>query len=84
VGVQHRLERDAPGGPGIAPEHRDRVFERFYRVDHVQTTGRGAGLGLAIVQWAVEANGGRIELETQVGQGSVFRVVLPTAKGERQ
>ena len=65
-------------GPGIPAAHRHRVFERFYRVDHARSrdTG-GSGLGLAIARWAVEANGGRIELESEEGRGTVFRVVLP-------
>jgi signal transduction histidine kinase len=58
--------------------HRSRVFERFYRVDAGRSREQGgAGLGLSIARWAVEANGGRIELETEDGKGSVFRVVLP-------
>jgi len=65
-------------GPGISPEHRDHVFERFYRVDKARSKKTdGTGLGLAIAKWAVEANGGHIELETEEGAGSVFRVVLP-------
>lgn len=64
-------------GPGIAKEHQARLFERFYRVDHSrsQETG-GTGLGLAIALWAVEANGGRIELESSPGIGSIFRLVF--------
>jgi heavy metal sensor kinase len=67
-------------GPGIAPEHQERVFERFYRVDLARSreTG-GAGLGLSIAQWAVQANGGTIELESQAGAGTCFRVCLPLA-----
>lgn len=67
-------------GPGIAPEHQDRIFERFYRVDVARSreTG-GAGLGLSIAQWAVRANGGTIEVESQVGAGSCFRICLPLA-----
>ena len=65
-------------GPGIAAEHREQVFERFYRVDESRTREHGGtGLGLAIARWAVEIHGGRIELETESGQGSVFRIVLP-------
>jgi heavy metal sensor kinase len=65
-------------GPGIAAKHRERIFERFYRVD----PGRGgesggAGLGLAIALWAVAANGGRVELESEESKGSLFRIVLP-------
>ena len=70
----------ADNGPGIAKEHQARLFERFYRVDRSRShaTG-GTGLGLAIARWAVEANGGRIELDSDVGNGSRFRVVLPLA-----
>jgi heavy metal sensor kinase len=65
-------------GPGIPPEHQERVFDRFYRIDKNRPTeGGGAGLGLAIALWAVEANGGRIELESEEGHGSTFRIVLP-------
>lgn len=65
-------------GPGIAPAHHARLFDRFYRVDpaRAQESG-GTGLGLAIARWAVEANGGRIELDSAPGRGSTFRVVLP-------
>lgn len=65
-------------GPGIAPEHQSKVFDRFYRVDKARSreTG-GAGLGLALAKAAVEMNGGRIELESEPGKGSTFRVVLP-------
>ena len=67
-------------GPGIAPEHRERLFERFYRVDKSRSREMGGtGLGLALVKWAAEAHGGRIELETEVGRGSTFRILLPAA-----
>ena len=66
-------------GPGIGPEHRDRVFERFYRVDKARSRERGGtGLGLALAQWAIEAHRGRIELESELGRGSMFRLVLPS------
>jgi heavy metal sensor kinase len=65
-------------GPGIATEHRDRIFDRFYRVDASRSReDGGVGLGLAIARWAIEANGGRIELASDVGRGSVFRIFLP-------
>jgi heavy metal sensor kinase len=65
-------------GPGIPVAHRERIFERFYRVDDARSREIGGiGLGLAITRWAVEANGGRIELETEEGRGSLFRIVLP-------
>jgi heavy metal sensor kinase len=65
-------------GPGIPAEHRERIFDRFYRVekDRPREDG-GAGLGLAIARWAVEANGGRLELESRENAGSTFRIVLP-------
>ncbi len=65
-------------GPGIPIEHADRIFDRFYRVDQSRSgQAGGAGLGLAIAKWAVEANGGRIELENREAGGSTFRLVLP-------
>jgi heavy metal sensor kinase len=65
-------------GPGIPAEQRAKVFDRFYRVgkDRSQNEG-GVGLGLAIAKWAVEINGGRIQLESEEGKGSTFRIVLP-------
>jgi heavy metal sensor kinase len=64
-------------GPGIPAEHREHVFDRFYRVDDGRSRDMGGtGLGLAIAKWAVEANGGQIALES-AGTGSVFRIVLP-------
>jgi heavy metal sensor kinase len=68
-------------GPGIAPEHRGRVFDRFYRVDEGRSReAGGAGLGLAIAKWGAEAHGGRIELECPAGGGCIFRLVLPVTK----
>jgi heavy metal sensor kinase len=65
-------------GPGIPEQHQPHVFDRFYRVDPSRARASGGlGLGLAIARWAVESQGGRIELESRVGQGSTFRVVLP-------
>jgi heavy metal sensor kinase len=65
-------------GPGIAAEHQAKIFDRFYRVDKDRSRDAGGtGLGLAIAKWAVEANGGRLELENRAPQGSTFRIVLP-------
>jgi heavy metal sensor kinase len=67
-------------GPGIAPEHQPRIFERFYRVDKARSRSEGGhGLGLAIAKWSVEQQVGRIELESEPGKGSIFRIVLPSA-----
>jgi len=64
----------------IAPEHQQKVFQRFYRVDDARSRAEGGvGLGLAIVKWAVERTGGTVELESEVGRGSIFRVRLPAA-----
>ncbi len=68
----------ADEGPGIAPEHQHKIFQRFYRVDEARSRAEGGvGLGLAIVKWAVERTGGKVELESEVGRGSVFRLRLP-------
>ncbi len=68
-------------GPGIAPEHQPRVFERFYRVDRGRSreTG-GTGLGLALVRHVVERAGGSVELQSVPGEGSTFTLVLPRAR----
>jgi len=67
----------ADEGSGIPPEHRDRIFDRFYRIDEGRAREMGGtGLGLAIAKWAVEANGGQIALEP-TSKGSVFRISLP-------
>ena len=65
-------------GVGIAPEHHAKIFERFYRTDpaRARATG-GAGLGLSIARWAVQAHAGRIELTSAPGHGSTFSIVLP-------
>ncbi len=70
-------------GPGIAPEHQARIFDRFYRVDKVRSRENGgSGLGLAIAQWAVEKHGGRIDLTSMPNQGSTFRISLPVQNQE--
>jgi signal transduction histidine kinase len=65
-------------GPGIPPEHRSHIFERFYRVDRARTRVEGGtGLGLSIAQWAVIAHKGSIDVQSVMGQGSIFRIRLP-------
>jgi two-component system phosphate regulon sensor histidine kinase PhoR len=65
-------------GIGIAPENQERVFERFFRVDKSRSRDQGGtGLGLAIVKHGAQSLGGSIELKSQIGKGSTFRLVLP-------
>jgi len=85
-----RLDRDpalrAPGarvqvidkGPGIDPTHLPRLTERFYRADsHRSRALGGTGLGLAIVKHIINRHRGRLRVESELGQGSVFTVILP-------
>jgi signal transduction histidine kinase len=70
----------ADTGPGIAPEHLPRLFERFYRVDSARSRDEGGtGIGLAIARSVVEAHGGRIWAESEPGKGSTFTFELPVA-----
>lgn len=67
-------------GLGIAKEDIPYIFDRFYRVDKARTSGEGGvGLGLSICKEIVDAHEGRIEVESAVGKGSIFRVYLPVA-----
>jgi signal transduction histidine kinase len=64
-------------GVGIPAEDQPRVFERFYRTDVARAAAiQGSGLGLAIVKMIADAHGARIELESEDGMGSTFRVIL--------
>ncbi|HXM46123.1 MAG TPA: ATP-binding protein [Bryobacteraceae bacterium] len=70
----------ADTGPGIAPEHFARIFDRFYRVDESRSREfGGAGLGLSIAQWAVRAHGGEIRLLPAPGKGCTFQIWLPSS-----
>lgn len=64
-------------GPGIEKKHLERVFERFYRVDQGRSRHQGGtGLGLAIVKHIVQIHGGKVQVESNVGRGSCFSIVL--------
>lgn len=70
----------ADEGPGVQPEERERVFERFYRSDVSRSSDSGgSGLGLAIARWIVDLHGGRISVGDNQPKGCRVSVVLPTA-----
>jgi signal transduction histidine kinase len=71
-------------GPGVRPEDRERIFERFYRGRSGHRRSDGAGLGLSIVQAIAEAHGGRVELDSEPGVGATFTVVVPVHEQERR
>jgi two-component system, OmpR family, phosphate regulon sensor histidine kinase PhoR len=76
AGAMRVLVRDT--GHGIDPKHLPRLFERFYRVDAGRSRDvGGTGLGLSIVKHLVEAMGGQVTVESEVGKGSSFAVTLP-------
>ena len=66
-------------GPGIPPEERPNLFQRYYRANSTRTTEEGIGLGLYITKLLVEAHGGRVWVESEVGTGSTFSFTLPVA-----
>ena len=67
----------ADTGPGIAEAELETIFNKYYRSQRTAGTS-GTGLGLAIVKAVAEAHGGRVEVESEPGRGSVFRLYLPT------
>ena len=79
--MAHLIVRDT--GIGIPPEHLQRIFERFYRVDKARSRAAGgSGLGLAIARWVVTVHGGTISARSRLGQGSEFHVAIPLAPTE--
>ncbi len=72
----------ADSGEGIYPEEKDRIFEEFYRIgDDLQGRPKGAGLGLSISKKIIEAHGGRIWVESEIGKGSRFLFTVPKGDG---
>jgi two-component system, OmpR family, phosphate regulon sensor histidine kinase PhoR len=70
-------------GPGIAPEHLPRLTERFYRVDVADSRAQGGtGLGLALVKHVLNRHGGRLSIESTLGQGATFIMHLPLRTGD--
>ena len=65
------------GGFGVSESDQARIFERFTRGRDAHRRYRGGGLGLSIVRAIAEAHGGRVELESRLGEGSTFTIVLP-------
>ncbi|HEY7789621.1 MAG TPA: HAMP domain-containing sensor histidine kinase, partial [Vicinamibacterales bacterium] len=65
-------------GVGIPPKFQRKIFRKFYRVEPDDGNGpQGCGLGLAIVDYVVRAHGGRVDVESELGQGSTFTIKLP-------
>jgi two-component system phosphate regulon sensor histidine kinase PhoR len=70
-------------GPGIAPEHLPRLTERFYRVDVADSRAQGGtGLGLALVKHVLNRHGGRLTIESTLGQGAIFTMHMPLRAGD--
>ncbi|MFH1368651.1 MAG: ATP-binding protein [Elusimicrobiota bacterium] len=86
VEIEPKIEKGFAGlaisdnGPGIPPEEREKVFQKFYQIEE-SFTGQveGAGLGLSLVKQVVEAHGGRVGLESAKGKGSKFYFLLPVS-----
>jgi len=72
-------------GIGVRPEEQGKIFERFYRADHPMVQEcRGTGLGLPIVKMFLEMHGGRVWVESELGQGSIFTALLPLLVEEQR
>ena len=74
---KHAILEVRDAGAGIAPEDLKRLFTPFVRLEHTEKMASGTGLGLATTKRLIEAHGGKLEVESAVGVGSTFRVILP-------
>jgi signal transduction histidine kinase len=73
----------ADNGPGIAPEHLPRIFDRFYRADAARTSSQGrTGLGLAIAKGIVKAHDGNLTVASELGKGATFEIRLPASTSQ--
>jgi len=72
--------RISDNGPGIPPSDQPHIFEKFYRASNVPKGVGGSGLGLAIVKSIIDNHQGRIWVDSLLGQGTTFTVVLPVYK----
>jgi heavy metal sensor kinase len=84
IDVRVRTDRDravievVDQGPGIGAAYRERIFDRFFRLDDARSRENGGtGLGLAIAKWAIDMHGGHISVNENPGGGSLFRMTLP-------
>jgi two-component system sensor histidine kinase SenX3 len=72
-------------GPGIPKDEQEKIFERFYRLgSELRRQTQGVGIGLSVVKHIIEAHGGRVRVESEVGQGSRFVIELPAINAKAQ
>jgi signal transduction histidine kinase len=69
-------------GRGIPKAEQDQIWESFYQIDRAQNEDQGAGAGLAIVKGIAQLHGGRVALESEVGKGSTFKIIMPILETE--
>lgn len=69
-------------GPGIDPEHLERIFQRFFRVPETRMAARGSGLGLYICRKIITSHQGEIRAESKIGQGTAFIITIPLTEGD--
>jgi signal transduction histidine kinase len=82
-GTPGALVEVADEGPGVAPDERAQIFERFYRSDRARQ-GEGAGLGLAIARWIVDEHHGTLDLESSSEHGATFGLWLPSTSAPHE